>query len=240
MLSGLEILNQAIDILEGSESDDSFNWFNSDMFTSDLANGDTENSFTSFDKGCIKTSSPDLDQSFENRNFSDFSEHKEHILLKKTSFGGYGGSTSHDGGKLSEGVFRPAIFKTLSDQYSSTQPNKSTGRPISNQMKCKFLLHESLEDAINFLNKTGTVNVPSVRDMMFTDCDVGSILCDIYEVDQIYFIKSFRSGNGKTSRIEVNPNCKNCPIKLWKKKFCFPRYKSGMKLHLIKGSDGQR
>lgn len=236
MISGLDILSRAIEIVEGYDTEDSLSWLTSEFLIPSQSVEHIESDYGITDKELSQFLSIELDTILECKSSESASMEVENPSSYKLTSSQSWDSTDHFDDISPSKNLRP-LFPKNTNESSDTlvKSAKSTGRPSSNQMKCKFLLHETLGDALKFLDKPKKARTPLTRTMTFADCEVGNRLCEIYGVDQISFIKTFRSGNGKTWKIEIVPNRKNCSIREWKKEICYPRYKSGMKLHLIKG-----
>lgn len=139
------------------------------------------------------------------------------------------------------------------------------GRPYTNTLDARFYLYSSVDDTVCQLKKRQTILVgesfdgkyeqpkelhqsakPAVCSRLWFEgnqlsSDVQKALCDHFGVSAFTFLKVVRDLHLKILKIEtVGPTEKldegKCSAQWVKKNIAHPRYKSKMKLHLVKGT----
>lgn len=117
------------------------------------------------------------------------------------------------------------------------KPKTIIGRPVSRIINAKFHLHENIDNFIKYMKRPSSFAPkyqPKVKSMVFNNSEVVTNLCENYGISSVTFTKIIRNTSGKLVKIEFLET-NGITIEGLKKKICYPRYKTGMSLHLVQG-----
>lgn len=135
------------------------------------------------------------------------------------------------------------------------------GRPYTNSLKARFYMHDSIEELYCYLNNilAFTFHEPSsfkLKEYLCTrisprlphfkmiffnnlppTTDLYEKLCEAFKIANFKFVKINRNIEGKVINIETVRNTDSIITAEWiKQNVCRPRYKSNMKIHLIRSN----
>lgn len=132
------------------------------------------------------------------------------------------------------------------------------GRPYSTSLHARFYIHESIEELFCYLSRCESFDyylhssfnnkqtyfkkitqvVPNMKNIIFnlsSEKDIEPKLCHAFSVDSFRFVKIIRNAYGNLVKLETINDSHIVKNSSWiKRNICYPRYKSQMKIHLIK------
>jgi len=173
---------------------------------------------------------------------------------------------SSQGDRIATKVSKPQNRKASSNkcEFRNFQIKKrqGQGRPYTNTLKARFYMHDSIEELYCYLNnilsfkfhepslskpnfyhsKKSSPRLPYFKTICFNNppltTDLFEKLCEVFKIENFKFVRINRNVEGKVFNVETVLHTDDIITAEWiKQNVCRPRYKSNMKISLIRSNE---